>query len=376
MPHFAATFLTMPGKRLAILGSRGIPARYGGFETFAEELSVRLAAMGTDVTVYCEAGEQQDAPKEYRGVRLQYVAATRLGPLTTIVFDLKCLWHARNRADVVYMLGYGASIFCLLPRMFGAVVWINMDGVEWWRSKWNAAARTWLRLMERIATRTANLLVADADAIREHLRARYRTLPETVVIPYGAPVVEAPPDAALLGEFGVDPDNYYLVVCRIEPENHVVEIVEGFVGGSSELPLVVVGDTQAESAYAGTVRSAGDDRVRCPGTVFDRDKLNALRWHCRAYFHGHSVGGTNPSLLEALGCGNRVVAHDNVFNREVAGDCAVYFSKADEIPRLVEQLDAAPTRDKHRRRSQQRIVEHYDWDAIAVDYQALLDSGR
>ena len=360
--------------RLAILGTRGIPARYGGFETFAEELAVRLVDHGVEVTVFCEEHENPDALDSYRGVRLVHVKAPAIGPLSTIVFDLKCLWLARNTCDVAYMLGYGVGLFCFIPRLSGSEVWINMDGIEWSRSKWNWIAKAWLRFMERAATWTANRLVADAVGIREHLRSRYANLPEVTVIPYGAYCVEEEPDLHALEEFDLMAGGYYLVVCRLEPENHIREILEGFIASNSECPIVIVGDSSAQTKYVRALRKLDDQRIKFIGTIYDQAKLQSLRWHCRAYLHGHSVGGTNPSLLEALGCGNYIIAHENVFNREVAGECADYFSSPAEISQLISSLERREASVKSRSEIQNRVRENYGWEEVTGSYLKLLGS--
>lgn len=359
--------------RLAILGTRGIPARYGGFETFADEISQHLVQRGVAVTVFCEA-EGGEQPSEYRGVRLEYIAAPKLGPLSTIVFDLYCLWRARKDYDVVYMLGYGASLFCFIPRLFGSRVWINMDGLEWARSKWSLPARLYLKMMEGIAMWTPNRIIADAHAIQANLAARYRHMPACSVIPYGAKLVAVAPPVDLLAEWGVTVDGYYLVVCRLEPENFVLEILQGFAASDSKLRLIILGNHHNNTAYVAQLQAVQDVRIRFVGTVYDKAKLQALRFHCLAYFHGHSVGGTNPSLLEALGCGNAVIAHDNPFNREVAGEAASYFVDAHSIPALVTQMEAdEPRRLLMRERARDIVAGRYTWEGVTESYLRLLN---
>ncbi len=360
-------------KRVAILGSRGIPARYGGFETFVEEISLRLVQQDVSVTVYCEADNASDQPEVYQGVYLKYVRAPRLGPLTTIIFDLNCLWHARKNYDVVYMLGYGASLFCFLPRLWGCEVWINMDGVEWARSKWNWLARLWFIVMEAAAMWTANTVVADAKAIRRHLEKRHWRMPECSVIAYGADVVSQEPDPAYLKEWGILPGQYYLVVCRLEPENHVREITQGFVASKSPHLLLILGDNETATPYVTELLQTRDERIKFAGTVYETNKLQALRWHCRAYFHGHSVGGTNPSLLEALGCGNLVIAHDNPFNHEVAESAALYFGSAEEIPSIVAEVDKLDSFENRRKMSIDRVSQQYSWAKVTDEYVSLLN---
>jgi glycosyltransferase involved in cell wall biosynthesis len=365
----------VPNKRVAILGTRGIPARYGGFETFAEELGVRLVERGIEVTVFCEKVIGGSQAAKYRGIDLEYVQAHRLGPFTTIIFDLTILWRARKRFDVVYMLGYGASLFCFIPRMHGAEVWINMDGVEWLRSKWSWPARAYLRAMETIAMWTPDRIIADAVAIQSHLRSRHRHLPECTVIPYGAEVVTSAPSEELLAEWKVKPGEYFTVVCRLEPENHVLEILEGYAASSSHYALLVLGDYKLNTLYVRQLQSITDPRVRLIGTVYDKARLSALRFHARGYFHGHSVGGTNPSLLEAMATGNAVIAHDNVFNREVAADAAVYFRESKDIPAILEILEADTGRlQRMRAIARQRVESIYNWQAVTDRYETLLGS--
>lgn len=360
------------GPRIAILGTRGIPAQYGGFETFAEELSVRMASLGADVTVYCAAnGKQID---RFKGVKLEYVPDANFGPLTTVVFDARCLWRARRGYDVIYMLGYGAAQFLFIPKLFASKVWLNPDGIEWKRAKWSRIAKAYFRVMEFLSTRLPDRLIADAEGVRAHMQARHRRLPPCTVIAYGAPVLEQAPDVSLLAEWGLEPERYYLLVCRIEPENHVLEIIKGFAASSSPHTLIVVGDVEAPTEYARSVAALKSDRVRMIGTVYDKPKLQALRYHSLAYFHGHSVGGTNPSLLEAMGCGNLVVAHDNPFNREVLGDAGWFFTDSAEIPAVVEAVETLDNAAKSSARAyvRARVRSRYSWEKITADYMELL----
>ncbi|KAB0670415.1 glycosyltransferase family 1 protein [Oryzomonas sagensis] len=361
--------------RLAILGTRGIPACYGGFETFAEELSVRLVQQGGEVTVYCEAGAGS-AAETYRGVHLVHIKAPRLGPLTTIIFDVLCLWHARKAFDVVYMLGYGASIFCFLPRLWGSTVWINMDGVEWARSKWGPMAKLWFRLMEALAMWTPDRVITDAQGILRHLQSRHARIPPASVIPYGATVVKEAPDARMLQEWQLMPGRYYLVVCRLEPENSVREIVKGYLQSGSAHPLVVVGNIAPATDHVKVLLQLKNERVRFIGPVYDRRMLQALRYHALGYFHGHTVGGTNPSLLEALGCGNLIIAHDNIFNREVAGEAATYFHRHQDIAQRIRALESSSPeqRDRLKTLAQERIQTYYSWEYVTDTYKGLVDA--
>ncbi|MDN3511988.1 MAG: DUF1972 domain-containing protein [Candidatus Jettenia sp. CY-1] len=359
--------------KVAILGTRGIPAKYGGFETFAEELAVRLVQQGIDVTVYCKADNNQQLGT-YKGVHLVYIPSFHLGPLTTIWFDFLCLWHARNKFDIVYMLGYGASIVCFIPRLWGNRVWLNMDGIEWARSKWGTFAKLWFKCMETVAMYMPNQLIADADGIKEHLQLRHKHMPPCSVIPYGAYVSEVSPPVDLLQEWKLYAKAYYLVVCRLEPENSVLEVIEGFIASGSSYPLVIVGNHTTRTPYVECLLRLKDDRIRFIGTVYDKLKLQALRSHSLAYFHGHTAGGTNPSLLEALGCGNIVIAHDNRFNREVADDIALYFTSSHDIPVIIKKIELYSSHEQEdiADKAKRRVQSKYNWDDITAKYMRLI----
>jgi glycosyltransferase involved in cell wall biosynthesis len=356
--------------RLAILGARGIPARYGGFETFAEQLAVRLVERRHEVTVFCEgAGE---AIEEYKSVKLRHIAARSLGPLSTVVYDAACLWQARSSFDVVYMLGYGSSALCWLPRIWGTKVWINMDGLEWARGKWDPFARWYLRCAEAIAMWTPDRIIADAAAIKENLQSRHRKLPPCDVIPYGCETVSGA-GAEELNGFGLEAGSYYLVVCRFEPENHIREIIEGFLESNTQTRLMLVGDHTRKSAYVESLGRYNSDRLLFAGPVYDESRIQALRYFCRAYLHGHSVGGTNPSLLEAMGCGNVVIANDNPFNREVLGDTGLFFSTAKAVSACIDSVDCGRADIAGMKvKVVERVKQFYTWDRITDYYCELI----
>jgi glycosyltransferase involved in cell wall biosynthesis len=357
-------------KRIAILGSRGIPARYGGFETFAEQLAIRLVKRGHQVTVFCESGG--DRTEEYQGICLQHVRTRSLGGLRTLVYDAKCLWRARKGFDVVYMLGYGSSALCCVPRFWGSQVWINMDGLEWTRAKWKPAARWYLRSAEAIAMWTPNRIIADAAGIKSNLESRHSHLPPCDVIPYGGEVVTQACFAELQS-LGLSPRSYYLVVCRFEPENNVHEIIRGFSASCSDAKLVLVGDSSLSTDYVKSIVEHRSDRIVFTGPIYDAERIRALRFFCRGYLHGHSVGGTNPSLLEAMGCGNLVIAHDNVFNREVLGPAGLFFTNTDSIVGCIDAVDSQkPELGWMRAEVVNRVREFYTWDSIANHYCELI----
>ncbi|HRV81642.1 MAG TPA: DUF1972 domain-containing protein, partial [Planctomycetota bacterium] len=359
-----------------IVGSRGIPARYGGFETFAQEIALRLADRGVEVTVFCEA-KAGGRPVRYGKVRLEYVHAPFSGPLARILYDLGSLCRTRSRYDVVYMLGYGSSFLCWIPRLFGSQVWINMDGLEWQRSKWGRFAQCWLKTMEGIACRIANRLIFDNGALGQAIADRRPKLPPSSVLAYGAPVVSKAPDVARVRTLGLEPGRYLLVVCRFEPENHLLEIVRAASQREGGAPVVVVSSTAESTHWQREVMAHAGPLVRFLGAVYDPVVLRALRYHCLAYLHGHSVGGTNPSLLEAMGCGNLVLAHDNPYNREVLGEMGRYF--ADESEFYDRLWDVERMSERQRRMigdgARDRVINYYSWDSITDGYISLLSEG-
>ncbi len=361
--------------KIAILGARGIPARYGGFETFVDELSRRLVTRGVHVTVYCEA-EESIGMHEYEGVQLVHVPAKAPGPARTICYDVACLWRARKEFDVVYMLGYGASFACFLPRLWGRQVWINMDGLEWLRSKWNPLARFWLKTMEAVAMRTATRVIYDNSALAEEIEGRRHKVKSSSVLEYGAPLLREQTSSARLAELGVTSGEYYLVVCRFEPENHVIEIARAYAASGLERPLILVANKDIGTSYAAETLLHDSELVRFVGTVYDQDLLLPLRQHCRAYIHGHSVGGTNPSLLEAMGCGNYILSHDNPFNRVTLADAAQFWSSEAELAERLVECEAKSEEDLQSKRQAvlERVADRYTWDKIADRYHELIQS--
>ena len=358
--------------RLAILGTRGIPAKYGGFETFAEEIGTRLAKNAINVTVFCPTNVPS-SDETYCEVTLKYVLTPNLGQFSEMFWDAKCFCVARRGFDVVYMLGLGGGFAAWVPRLFGSKVWVNTDGVEWKRTKFNWPQRAYLALAEAFSVVFASRIIADASAIADYLRSRYPGLKRVSHIAYGAEIPSKTPDLGLLSEWNLQPDGYYIVVCRLEPENHVLEIVEGFEQAGSQLPLIVLGNIANPNAYVQKLLARTSSSIRFIGTVYDKDRLAALRYYARAYLHGHSVGGTNPSLLEAMACSNLVIAHDNPFNREVLGEFGLFFESREDIAARIQAIDRGQVDvDRLRQGALKRIHSKYDWDLIADAYLELL----
>ena len=360
---------TDKGLRIAVIGSRGIPARYGGFETFAQELAPRLVRLGHDVTVYCRSGYTGSQP-EYRGVRLVHTPYLRARPLETLSHELTSILDSLRRGfDVYYFLGTRSSILYWPLRVAGRRIVVHTDGIEWKRRKWGPAGRAWLRFSEWFAARVvAGQLVTDARAMRDHYLERYGV--PSACIPYGAPLLEGEPD---LGRFGLEPGGYHLVVCRLEPENNVDEIIAAFIASGSGLGLVVVGDAETATGRELVDQAAGAN-VRFIGPVYG-DDLAALRLGADSYVHGHEVGGLNPSLLEAMGAGNACLALDTPFNREALAGTGRFWRDAASLASLIDWVEQERgASGELGSAARERAAVNYDWDEVAAEHDRLFRS--
>ncbi len=360
--------------KLQVLGCRGIPARHGGFETFAEHFALYLQQKGWQVTVYCqEKGEGGIYEDEWCGIHRIHIPVIQEGARGTVVFDWKSTLHAAKRKMPVLTLGYNTAIFCILYRLLGVKNIVNMDGVEWRRGKWSPLERSWLYVNEKLGAWLGNHLIADHPEIKNHL-ARFVSPGKITVIPYSADILETADESQLL-PLGLEKNRYALIVARPEQENLILEIVRAYSLNSKRgIPLVILGNYKPESnSYHQEVLEAAGDEVHFVGAIYDQAVVQALRFFSRLYIHGHTVGGTNPSLVEALGAGSPVLAHDNKFNRWVAGDGARYFSTEQECSR---QIDILLQDDEcivsMKRHSIQQIKENFTWETIHRAYEQLL----
>ncbi|SEG57459.1 DUF1972 domain-containing protein [Marinobacterium lutimaris] len=361
--------------KLNILGIRGVPAQHGGFESFAEKLSLFLVEKGWDVTVYCqEEGDGNLSESYWQGVRRIHIPVSRSGAAGTIIFDWKATRHALSRDGLFLTLGYNTAIFNLLQRVKGQVNVINMDGIEWKRDKWGWVAKTWFWLNERAGCWIGNHLVADHPKIKAHLETRVSGRKITM-IPYGGDeVVEG--DSEQLKTFGIEPECFSVIIARPEPENSFLEMVRAFSRKPRAHKLVVLGNFRPEgNSYHRDVMAAASDEVIFPGAIYEPAVVRALRFYSAFYLHGHRVGGTNPSLVEALGAGSAVIAQDNHFNRWVAGEGAAYFKDEDECAVLFERLlPDTETKNLMKSASRKRFVERFTWQQILTEYEELLVS--
>ena len=353
-----------------MLGTRGVPARYGGFETAAEEIGIRLADWGHEVVVYCRNPGQTQ--REYRGMTLVNLPAVRVKALETISHTGMSSVHAilRSKPDVVFLFNAANAPYISLFRASGIPVAIHVDGLEWRRAKWGRRGSAYYRWAEAGSTRWAQAVIADSLGIVDHLMAEHGVL--ATYIPYGAPMVV--PNPHRLAEFGLEPRSYHLVVARFEPENHLDEIVSGYVASRCTLPLIVVGDAAYGDAYRKRVVSAAqaDPRVRFVGSIWDQELLDALYAGAASYLHGHSVGGTNPSLLRAMGAGAPVIANAVAFNEEVAAGNGRYFSSARDVARECESVELDPKTALARGAAGRvDVSERFQWEQVTDQYEKL-----
>jgi glycosyltransferase involved in cell wall biosynthesis len=354
--------------RFAILGTRGIPARYGGFETFAEELSTRLAARGHLVTVYCR---EKYSEKTYRGVGLKYLPTIRHKYFDTIAHSLFSTLHlaVARECDAVLYCNAANAVFTWIPRALGMPVALNVDGLERHRKKWNALAKAWYRLSERLATWMPNAVVTDAAAIATYYREKYQRTSE--MIPYGAEIGEVA-TSDVLGKLGLARHCYFLYVSRLEPENNALLVREAFEKLQTPFKLALIGDAPYAADYIARVRDTRDPRVVIPGAIYGQGYCE-LGAHCFAYVHATEVGGTHPALIEAMGRGALTLYLDTPENAEVAGGSGLPFERSTLTQVMQIALDMPEAeRETLRTRARERVRERYSWDAVTDAYEKLL----
>lgn len=357
--------------KIAIMGIRGIPANYGGFETFIEEMAPRLARRGHDVTVYGRANMIDYADEMYKGVRIKILPTISHKYLDTVVHTLICtLYSFFQRYDVVFICNSANAIFAWLPRLLAKPTVLNVDGLEWKRQKWNWLGKTFYRVSEYLATFTATTLVSDARDVQQYYKSKFNK--QTTFIPYGAPEVPETSRQAL-DQYGLQPRHYVLYVSRMEPENNAHRVVQAFEKTKTDLRLVMVGDAPYSSAYIQQLRSTQDPRIIFTGYVFGQG-YRELQSHAYLYVQATEVGGTHPALLEGMGYGNCVLANEVPEHKEVLRDAGVYFHTRDDL-NLAEQmqylLDHPEVVQGYREKVRTHVHQHYSWDKVTNDYEAL-----
>jgi glycosyltransferase involved in cell wall biosynthesis len=356
--------------RIAILGTRGIPASYGGFETFAEHLSTRLVARGHIVTVYCRAHYVSPRQLEYHGVRLEVLPTIRHKYFDTVVHAFLSAVHAVSRRfDVALVCNAANAPFSPILRFTGTPVAINVDGLEHKRKKWGWLGRRYYRLAEYLSTVLPNEMVTDAQVIQDYYQVRHNA--SSTMIAYGSEVARRPDSG--VRKWRVEPNRYVLYVSRLEPENNAHLVIEAFKKVRTAYRLLIVGDAPYAESYISDLkaRARGDKRIIFTGFVFGED-YRALQQNAYCYVHATEVGGTHPALLEAMGYGNCVLTLATPENIEVVGEAGVpYIDEYDLAEKLQRVLRDGSLVQAYRNRAQLRIRSHYDWETVVDQYERL-----
>ena len=361
--------------RIAMMGSRGIPASYSGFETCVEQLSVRLVERGHQVTVYCRSHHVKWPGKTYKGVRLVKLPTIPSKHFDTIVHTFLSLLHGLpRRYDVVYICGVGNAPLSFIPRLAGRPAVVNVDGADWQRDKWGGFAKRYLRMAERAATRFPTLIIADSRVVERYYLDRFHK--SSIFIPYGSDVPRRAPGETL-ERLGLSPDDYLLWVGRLVPENNAHDVVAAYqrLGGpATGLRLCIVGDAPYASDYIDNLKATAGPGVIFAGYVFG-DGYHELGSNARVFVFASGVGGTHPALLEAMAFGNCVVVNDMAANVETVGDAAVPYdgaAGAGDLTRVLGAVLADPALiARYRQRAAERAATVYSWEAITDQYEEL-----
>lgn len=357
--------------KIAIIGTRGVPARYGGFETCAEEISVGLVSRGHQVTVYCRYGNVPSNLKEYKGVKLAYVPCFKtkvLGTFSHAFFSfLNSLFY---RYDVLMVFNAATSPLCIIPKMFFRKIVLNVDGLEWKRKKWGPIGKRYYQICEFISTLVANRIVADSNAIQKYYVEKFH-IPSTFIA-YGAHI-ENSSKPEILKDYVVGKREYFFVASRLEAENNADITVKAFEKVKTDKKLLIAGGANYKSKFIQELMKTEDPRIKFLGPIYTPGHLEELNIGAYAYVHGNEVGGTNPALLKALGHGNCVLALNVPFNAEVVGSSAILYERSieDLKEKMQYVVDHPEETEKYRKKAVERIKEYYTWDRIIDGYERL-----
>src|SRR5262245_58370078 len=356
--------------KIGILGTRGIPNHYGGFEQFAEHLSSGLLQRGHDVSVY-NSTLHPFKEKEWNGVRIIHCLdwENKIGTAGQFIYDWNCINDARKRQfDILLHLGYTSDSVWHWRWPKKTINIVNMDGLEWQRSKYNKYTQRFLKWAESLAARNAHSLVADSTAIRDHLTSCYNKLP--IYIPYGAHVFDQP-NPAIVDKYGLVPHHYFMLIARMEPENNIEMIIRGHLAAKSLFPLFVIGNITNKFGRYITAKY-NDPKIKYADAIYDKNELDNLRYYSAVYFHGHSVGGTNPSLIEAMACSCFIAAHNNRFNKAVLNNDAGYFSTADDVRTIIDSPTSGSLQLQFVRANIEKIRTIYNQEKIVDSYEQMM----
>jgi len=353
--------------KIGILGTRGIPNYHGGFEQFAEFFSVYLTQQNHEVYVY-NSNKHPYQEKLFKGVNIIhcYDPEDKIGTPGQFIYDLNCILDSRKRDfDILLQLGYTSSTiwYKLLPKK--AIIITNMDGLEWKRSKYSKKVQKFLKYAERLGVKSSDFLVADSIGIQSYLKSTYDV--DSKYIAYGAEQFNTP-DPNTLQEFDLKPYAYNMLIARLEPENNIETILDGVALSKTQAPFIVVGKHNV-NAFGKYLKNKFKDHknIRFVGGIYDLNTLNNLRYYSSLYFHGHSVGGTNPSLLEAMSSKAFIIANDNQFNKSILKQNAFYFETAIDVKQHLDNLSKQEHLDKVDNCFND-IEKNFSWDVINKEY--------
>lgn len=363
-------------KSIAIIGIRGIPVVYSGFETFAEELSVRLVKRRYKVRVYCRKHIADGKRDSYKGVELVYLPSIMTKSLDTISHSIVATIHAcllTPKPQVIYYLGVGSSICSFVPRMFGIKTVVNVDGLDWKRGKWGKLAQLFLLLSERIAIFFANVTITDSLFIQKYYREKYRK--NIPMIPYGYSKTAG--SLKFLKKYNLEESRYLVWSGRLVPDNHLDELIKAYLKVKISLPLIILGDSPNEDKYKQRLRNLakGSQKIRFLGFV-DRATYASIIANSWAYVETKRSGGTHPSLVESMGHGCLIIANDHESHQEVLGETAVYYpgGKAEGLSKVLNKIikrDFESKRQAYRDATRQRAQKLYSWKSVVNSYEKL-----
>ncbi|MBC7401413.1 MAG: DUF1972 domain-containing protein [Mucilaginibacter sp.] len=354
--------------KIAILGTRGIPNHYGGFEHISEYVSTGLATRGHTVSVY-NSHNHPYTQDTWNGVNIIhcYDPEYLIGSAGQFVYDLNCIRDARKRDfDVIIIMGYTSSSVwgSLYPEQSAIIT--NMDGLEWKRSKYSKPVQNFLKYAEKLAVKHSQYYVSDSMVIKQYLARKYDI--NSRYIPYGADMI-TPIEREQITPTEAAKEDYFLLMARMEPENNIETILEGYNQSNSDKPFKVLGDTGNRFGKFITNKFQNDSRIEFKGSIFDTAKVRALQNNSYLYFHGHSVGGTNPSLLEAMASEALIAAHNNPFNQAVLSTDAFYFSNPTDVKQLVETVQRHDTEKTMVNNNLQKIKHLFNWESVVDGYE-------
>jgi len=357
--------------RVAIIGSRGYPYVYGGFETFVKELSERLIAHDVEVHIYCQKNLFTEFPKEVNGIKLHYIPTLPQKSLNQIIHSFLSIVHATfSKADVLLVVNLAAGPMGWIPKITGKKTMINVDGLEWLRPKWKGLGAKYFYWAAKLATKLYDKIITDAEAMRQVYLEEFKA--DSTVIAYGAPAFK-PASEMGLQRLGLEKESYYLIVGRLIPDNNADLIIKGFLKSKSKKKLVVVGDVPYSDKYASDLKSMQNDRLIFTGYIKDQQELMAMYQHAYAYIHGHKFGGTNPAMLKAMVNNCAILALNTVFNQEMLSDgkFGVLFDENENAVSLaLENLENVPEKVKALKGIVSTgLTDKYNWDKITTAYK-------